>query len=58
LRVWIRATNYPIRNGERLPKERAEYLSNLLDAFEREVVPWPSETKEDQDIGSLIVKIA
>jgi len=39
LRVWISPHDERLRRGERLTYEKAETLANLLDKFERRIVP-------------------
>jgi hypothetical protein len=38
-----------VRHGERLTKDLAEQMSNALDAFERKLAPWPSETEDERE---------
>jgi hypothetical protein len=51
LRAWTTRSNNEIRRQHgRLPKERAEILSNLLDKFERKVADWLSETEDEREM--------
>jgi hypothetical protein len=46
LRVWTKRGDHTIRYGDRLPRERAEGLSKLLDKFEDQAASWGlSETQ-------------
>lgn len=51
LRTWTNPLNAGMRSGERLPKDRAEKLSSLLDSFERKIAlsNWPSESKTHEE---------
>jgi hypothetical protein len=51
LRAWtMRSDNEIRRQDDRLPKDRAEILSNLLDKFERKVADWLSETDDEREM--------
>jgi hypothetical protein len=43
-------SNNEVRVGDRLPRERAEILSDLLDKFERNVADWVSETEDEREM--------
>ena len=51
LRAWTMRSNNEIRrHHDRLPRERAEILSVLLDKFERKVADWLSETEDEREM--------
>jgi hypothetical protein len=50
LRAWTMPSNNEIRVGDRLPRERAEILWDLLDKFERKVADWVSETEDEREM--------
>jgi hypothetical protein len=43
-------SNNEIRVGDRLPRDRAENLSDLLDKFERKLADLLSETEDDREM--------
>lgn len=49
LRAWTSLSSNNIRINERLPRERAEKLSGLLDKFEIKVAGFLSETEEERE---------
>jgi hypothetical protein len=48
-RVWTMPHDNGVRRGERLPKDRAQQMSDALASFERKLVPWPSETENEKE---------
>ena len=51
LRAWTTRSNNEVRgHHDRLPKERAQILSDLLDTFERRAANWPSETEDEREM--------
>lgn len=50
LRVWTMSSKNKIRVGDRLPRERAEILSDLLDRFERKVADLLTESENDREM--------